>query len=335
MSLFKKKVYSTFLFLFFARIFSPCTEIQLSKSDFVRIENPNFVSPRNLRDKEEEPKVLKNNEIWQQYQKDREKYNKTKNLPKNRIKESDQISSPFYIYKVTKDKNDYLSTFNGLYARFQTSQGTLASINRLESPHSVRVGKELILPIMQGIFIPEFPKSTLEILLKKEFAKYIGEETVIYDIDGEKFYFVPDQSFSGTIIAFFHDTGMQLPLSKKIVTSKFGYRTSPISGKWKFHAGIDLAAPVGTEVFACKSGIVSTTGYNSTYGNYIIILHSNKVTSLYAHLSKILVQKGQEVTTGQTVGLVGVTGATTGPHLHFEVRENGNPKDPGKLISSK
>ena len=128
---------------------------------------------------------------------------------------------------------------------------------------------------------------------------------------------------------------MQLPLSKKIVTSGFGYRVSPITGKWKFHAGIDLAAPEGTEVYACKQGKVKTAAYSDIYGNYIVLSHNNSTTSLYAHLSQILVQKNESVATGQKIGLTGTTGASTGPHLHFEVRENGTPMDPSKMIKTK
>ena len=185
---------------------------------------------------------------------------------------------------------------------------------------------------MQGLFIPLNPDSTLEVLLQKEFSSKINLSTPVYEIDGTSFYFLPDLSLSQTLMAFFHDTGMQLPLSKKIVTSEFGYRTSPISGTWKFHAGIDLAAPLGTEVFACKHGIVSVVSYNEIYGNYIDIRHEGKTTSRYAHLSKTLVNPGQRVSTGQTIGLVGSTGASTGPHLHFEVRENGTPQNPADLL---
>ncbi|MBR1535477.1 MAG: M23 family metallopeptidase [Treponema sp.] len=188
---------------------------------------------------------------------------------------------------------------------------------------------------MRGLFIPKNPSSTLEILLQKEFSSKITDESLQYEIDGTLFYFLPDQNFSQTIVAFFNDKGMQLPLSKKIITSEFGYRTSPISGKWKFHAGIDLAAPVGTEVFACKHGLVAASSENhEVYGKYIDIRHDNATVSRYAHLSKIMVKKGERVSTGQTIGLVGTTGMSTGPHLHFEVRENGTPQDPLKAIKN-
>lgn len=308
--------------------------IVLESRDFPWIETPKFVSPRSAKTEEEAEEIAWNNEIWNQYQKDLQLQNKIKNIPEKRAKNMEKPHNLFYRYTVQKDSDNYLDTFNGLYARFQTGQGTLASINRLSNPKDIKPGMELILPIQQGMYIPKKASSALEILLQKEFASEITDETKTYGIDGTEFYFLPGAIFSQTQIAFFHDTGMQLPLSKKVVTSQFGYRTSPISGKWKFHAGIDLAAPVGTEVFACKHGTVKTTAYSEIYGNYIVLLHDKNKTSLYAHLSKILVKKGQHVSTGSTIGLVGTTGASTGPHLHFEVRENGTPQDPGKMIGN-
>lgn len=317
-------------------------KIILSSADFPEIKTPKNQSPRrerNAKSPEELDEIkLKNevirqeNEIWVQYQKDLQLQNKIKNMPENRTKNMEKPKNLFYKFSVKKDPDKYLDTFNGLYARFQTGQGTLATINRLSSPNAIRHGMEIILPVQQGMYIPKKADSALEILLQKEFASLITDDTKIYEINGTEFYFLPALSFSPTQIAFFHDTGMQLPLSKKIVTSQFGYRTSPISGKWKFHAGIDLAAPVGTEVFACKHGTVKTAAYSEIYGNYIVLLHDKNTTSLYAHLSKILVKKGQSVSTGATIGLVGTTGASTGPHLHFEVRENGTPKDPAKMF---
>ena len=277
-------------------------------------------------------KIQEENEIWKQYQKDLELYNKIKNYPKNFAKKTIEPKSLFYTYTVKKDPSKYLDTFNGLYARLQTKQGTLASINRISNSSDLKIDSKIILPVMQGLFIPEKPISTLEILLQKEFSSKIADDTPRYEIDGTIFYFLSEQNFSSTIISFFYDSGMKLPLSKKIVTSEFGYRVSPISGKWKLHAGIDLAAPIGTEVFACKNGIVTTVAYNEIYGNYIAIKHDGNKTSLYAHLSKTLVKTGEKVSTGQTIGLVGTTGASTGPHLHFEVRENGKAQNPGNFV---
>lgn len=300
----------------------------LSSADFPKLTSIKYTPPKG------DEKIKLSNELFSKYQKDIEKQAMLKRIPESRRSEKDFPSAEFYAYEVRSSDDEYLSTFNGLAARLQISQGTLATVNSISSPH-VKDGALLILPVNQGLFIAKEPKTPFEILLKNEFQSAISDGkngTPRFIIDGKEFYFLEDKNFSPTDIAFFRDEGMQLPLDKEILTSPFGYRTSPISGKWTFHAGIDLAAPVGTEVHACKTGIVLETGFNSIYGNYVSIMHNGKKTSLYAHLSKILVQKNESVSTGQAIGLVGTTGASTGPHLHFEIRENGTPEDPSALL---
>lgn len=301
----------------------------LSSSDFPRLTSIKYTAPRN------DEKIKQANEIFSQYQKDIEKQAKLKRIPPSKRTAKDFPAADFYVYKIPENPEKYLSDFISLSARLQISQGTLATVNSISSP-VLDNGENLILSVNQGLFIAKNPVSSFEFLLKNEYSNQISDEeenpTPIFIIDGKEFYFLEDKNFSPTDIAFFHDDSMQLPLDKKVLTSPFGYRTSPISGKWSFHAGIDLAAPTGTEVHACKTGVVSETGLSSIYGNYIVISHNGKKTSLYAHLSKILVAKGEKVSTGQTIGLVGTTGASTGPHLHFEVRENGNPTDPSGLL---
>jgi len=105
------------------------------------------------------------------------------------------------------------------------------------------------------------------------------------------------------------------------ITSRFG----PRSGG--YHAGVDIAAPQGTPVVASDNGIVTFSGWYGGYGKCVIISHGSSST-LYGHLSQITAKEGQAVQQGQTIGLVGSTGRSTGPHLHFEVREGGSPKNP-------
>lgn len=112
------------------------------------------------------------------------------------------------------------------------------------------------------------------------------------------------------------------------VTSGFGWRTHPISGASKFHAGIDISAGSGTPISAAGSGTVIVASWYGGYGNTVVIDHGGGLTSLYAHQSSLAVSNGQSVSKGQTIGYVGSTGYSTGPHLHFETRENGTPVNP-------
>lgn len=102
------------------------------------------------------------------------------------------------------------------------------------------------------------------------------------------------------------------------VTSPFGWRTHPITGRQNLHGGIDIAAPNGTPIMAAKAGVVVISQYGSSYGNYVVISHPDGTRTLYAHMSQRNVSAGDTVRQGQTVGLVGSTGSSTGNHLHFE-----------------
>ena len=112
------------------------------------------------------------------------------------------------------------------------------------------------------------------------------------------------------------------------VTSPFGWRIHPILGYKKFHTGIDIGVGYGVPIHAAGSGSVIYATWMGGYGNVIIIDHGNGLSTLYAHQSSLAVSTGAHVARGQTVGYVGSTGFSTGPHLHFEVRVNGNPVDP-------
>ncbi len=118
------------------------------------------------------------------------------------------------------------------------------------------------------------------------------------------------------------------PLEFSRVTSGFSMRFHPILQKWRAHLGTDFAAPTGTPARTVGDGVVSFAGVQGGYGNVVIIKHRNDHETLYAHLSKINVRVGQKVSQSDTIGLVGSTGWSTGPHLHFEFRVSGVHQDP-------
>jgi len=116
------------------------------------------------------------------------------------------------------------------------------------------------------------------------------------------------------------------------IESGFGPRVHPITGKTRMHTGLDMHGDAGTPIRAAEDGKVIFSGIKGGYGKAIMIDHGGGMVTLYAHQSKLLVKEGQRVTAGDVIGLVGSTGLSTGPHLHFEVRINGNPVDAEKYL---
>ncbi|OKH43053.1 peptidase M23 [Calothrix sp. HK-06] len=116
------------------------------------------------------------------------------------------------------------------------------------------------------------------------------------------------------------------------ISSPFGYRTHPVLGYRRLHAGIDFAGAYGSPIRAADAGTVIFAGWYGGYGNAVIISHGKGITTLYGHSSQLFVSEGQTVQRGQQIAAVGSTGLSTGPHLHFEVRKDGTPTDPAPYL---
>ena len=123
-------------------------------------------------------------------------------------------------------------------------------------------------------------------------------------------------------------TYLASPLTFSRISSGFKMRFHPILQTWRAHLGVDYAAPTGTPVRSIGTGVVESAGNMGGYGNAVVVKHHNGHSTVYAHLSQMLVKRGQSVTQGQSIGKVGATGWATGPHLHFEFRVNGKHQDP-------
>ena len=224
-----------------------------------------------------------------------------------------------------------------LAARCSIPYSSLASLNRFNHP-SIEAGKALLLPTVPGIFVPEEPRSDLEHLLASSrfppeesdsAALIIGEKSAD---QGIAFYFFPGGDFNSTERAFFLNTGFQFPLRSYRLTSSYGMRKNPVTGNIRLHEGVDLAAPAGTEVYAAGNGVVTEIGDDPVYGIYVVISHGNNWASLYGHLQRVATTLRATVKSGTLIGWVGTTGQSTGPHLHFELRQNGRARDPDKYL---
>lgn len=138
---------------------------------------------------------------------------------------------------------------------------------------------------------------------------------------------------NGTAIVYNTGSGYYWPLPGYYkLSSLYGPRTHPITGKYHSHTGIDIPAPYGTPIYAARGGVILLARYHSSYGNYVTISHGSSDSTLYAHMSSYCVSEGQVVEQGQVIGYVGSTGSSTGNHLHLEVREGGSRINPAKAF---
>ena len=242
----------------------------------------------------------------------------------------------FFQYKNTEN-----FTFQGIAARTCITQETLATLNQIENAQDDVKNRNFILPVVNGLFIPvERGHNSLEILLQENYStQTLTKPSIYYNINGRDYLFLRSKRFTPTERAYFLDSALRLPLDNDAywVSSEFGKRKNPFSGEMKNHNGIDLAAAEGTPVYAIKDGAVYAAIENdSEFGNYLILSHDQgKMTSVYAHLSKITVERYQYVKKGDVIGLVGQTGKATGPHLHFEIRSGGKAEDPRAKLDIK
>jgi murein DD-endopeptidase MepM/ murein hydrolase activator NlpD len=221
-----------------------------------------------------------------------------------------------------------------LAARLNLPYDSLATLNRMAGTEPVKPGTELLIPSRPGIFLPEHPVSDLELLMYSWRNDQDGGVllTVRRVAGPQRFLYFPAERFNSAERVYYLNGAYRYPLPKGKISSGFGMRTSPITGAYSMHSGIDLQAAAGTEVCAVRSGVVCAAGWDETLGNYVAVDHGEQKESVYGHLQKILVSLNQAVKSGTILGTVGSTGKSTGPHLHFEIRVRGEAKNPESFI---
>ncbi|HOQ39179.1 MAG TPA: M23 family metallopeptidase [Fervidobacterium sp.] len=233
------------------------------------------------------------------------------------------ITFAFYIdYKVQAG-----DTLYDLSKNFNIPIPVLMDWNPSISPSNLKIGQTLKIPLVSGIMYKPSKALTLSALAKYFFID--PEEitsvnpSIGSNIPANKEVFVP----VGKVNTSFTQLADFVWPAYGSITSEFGWRLHPIYNKNMFHSGIDIGVPLSTPVFAARGGTVKYAGWQSGYGNVIIIDHGGYQT-YYAHLSKINVYVGLRVEKGDFIARSGNTGTSTGPHLHFEVRKNDEPNDP-------
>lgn len=201
--------------------------------------------------------------------------------------------------------------------------GFAALQNAYQTIFQKEIGKEEFAETFQTV------KETFAKMQKKEDEEqnmdiYNGQGGEDIPFCGKKASFAPI-----TVTAKFYK-----PVDYQRVSSPFGYREHPISHKKGFHTGVDLAAPTGTPICAAFHGIVKTVSESNTRGKYLVLEHGKGLETIYCHCDAILVTEGQNIHGGEKIALVGSTGQTTGPHLHFEVKLNGYFYNPFWLLNN-
>ncbi len=236
-----------------------------------------------------------------------------------------------YRYKTKKDDSIF-----SVSASLNISYEAIITLNRLDRPDNFPLGKIILLPNLPGIFVNEHPRTDFEYLIASWRKKPENSQEITITFPRKTtFYFLPGEKFHNVERSFFLGVMFRFPLPKGTITSYFGPRLQPFTGKREFHEGIDIAAPVGTPVLASRGGTVEKEGQDSICGNYILLSHESGYETKYCHLKKILVSLHQSVRSGMIIGEVGTTGMSTGPHLHFEIRERGKARDPMLMLPVK
>ena len=257
-------------------------------------------------------------------------------------KEVDTVAPRTLSYKQPVTYQNYKvksgDTISGITKKFGLSNiSTLISVNDIGNVRQLAAGQKLRIPSYDGIIYTVKKGDSLDSIVKKnkidlESLLDVNELTSETLTAGQQL-FLPGASLDSKSLKTAMGDRFIMPIAAKFRwSSPYGARIDPIAGVKSFHTGTDMACPTGTPILASMSGKVIATGENRVYGLYVIIDHGNGYQTLYAHMSKIIATKGMWVSQGTRIGLVGSTGYSTGPHLHFTVYKNGKMINPMSVL---
>ena len=214
---------------------------------------------------------------------------------------------------------------------------TLIAVNNISNARKLQAGEVIKIPSTDGLVHTVAKNESLSGIASK-YGVSVATLLDVNDLSTDVLYvgqniFIPGARLDSYSLKMAMGELFKCPITAKWrLSSPYGYRADPFTGVRKFHTGMDLAAPTGTPVKATLDGKVIAVSYNQVYGNYVIISHINGYQSLYAHLHTATAKVGQRLNQGDKLGLVGSTGYSTGPHLHFTVYKNGKLVNPQELI---
>ena len=229
-------------------------------------------------------------------------------------------------------------TILGIAQLLGMNPDTISSLNRANGRgvHNVTIGERILVPNQDGIRITV--RGNLDTLCRQN---DLDPEEVLTvngltrsDLGASTTLFFPGVQHKGYELAMSLGTAVASPLGSFWQTSAFGRRADPFTGAPSRHQGVDLAAPLGSAVRAVSDGTVSAAGYNDVLGNYLMIRGPSPLylTFVYGHMDRVFASGGGRVSQGDRIGTIGMTGKTTGPHLHFEVRRNGVSVNPSQYL---
>ncbi|NLC91933.1 MAG: M23 family metallopeptidase [Treponema sp.] len=235
----------------------------------------------------------------------------------------------------TVKKGDTISGIAKKFGLYNIS--TLISVNDIGNVRQLAAGQKLKIPSLDGIVYTVKKGDSLASIVKQKNVKLEDlvdvNELANEELTVNQVLFLPGVGLDSVALKSALGDLFKLPITAKFRwSSPYGSRIDPIANVQSFHTGVDMACPTGTPILASMSGKITVTGVSRVYGNYVIIDHGNGYQTLYAHMSKIIAKKGQWISQGSRIGLVGSTGYSTGSHLHFSVYKNGKMIDPMSVL---
>ena len=223
--------------------------------------------------------------------------------------------------------------------KYGISQDTLISVKKIRATRTIQIGQNIKIPSLDGILYTvkkdgETPETIAEKYeVSADEVANVNKIAVNASLDAGQSVFVPGAELDWITRQEINGDLFRKPIrSYYRITSYFGWRGSPFTGRRQFHGGIDMACSTGTPIYAAMEGVISYRGYSNVYGNYVIVTHHSGYKTLYGHMSRFSkLTVGNRVTTGSVIGYVGSTGQSTGSHCHFTVFKNGRMVDPYNL----